>query len=75
MKGYITQEKKKKVKWPRAIASTKCKKSRRDETQLVKGGGLMAFSNKSEVGDFFGRLNVMCKFASPFLINGARANK
>lgn len=74
-KGYIAQEKRKKVKWAKAIASTKCKKSRRYETQLVKGGGLMAFSNKNEVGNFFGRLNVMCKFASPFLINGARANK
>jgi len=47
----------------------------RDETQLIKGSGLMAFFNKSEVGDFFGRLNVMCKFASPFLVNSARANK
>jgi hypothetical protein len=56
VKGYIAQEKKKKVKWAKVIASTKCKKSCRDETQLVKGGGLMAFFNKSEVGDFFGQI-------------------
>lgn len=63
------------MKWAKAIASTTCKKSQREKTQLVKGGGLMAFSNKSEVGEIFGKLNVMWKFASPSQVNGARGNK
>ncbi len=71
----MAQEKRKKVKWAKTIASTMCKKSSREKTQLVKGGGLMVFSNKSEVGEIVGRLNVMCKIALPSLVNGARANK
>lgn len=63
------------MKWAKVIAATMCKKSKREKTLLVKGGGLMAFSNKSEDGEIFGKLNVMCKFASPSLVNGVRANK
>ncbi len=42
-KGYIAQEKRKKVKWAKVIAATMCKKSKREKTLHVKGGGLMAF--------------------------------
>jgi hypothetical protein len=35
----------------------------------------MVFSNKNEVGEIFGRLNVMCKFALLSLVNSTRANK
>ncbi len=52
-KVYTAQEKRKKVKCAKAIASIMCKKSQREKTQLIKGGGLMAFSNKSEVGGEF----------------------
>jgi hypothetical protein len=45
-----------------------------EEKKHNLGGGLMAFFNKSEVEEIFGRLNVMWKFASPSLVNGARAN-